>query len=127
MKKILVVDDNKNVADLAEIILTSAGYVCTKTNNGKSCLDAVRASYQNDDGYDLILLDVAMPGFSGVDVLNALKQEGSLERVNVAFFTASSATSLDIADYEKMGARGCLRKPFTKAELLNFVGKHTSG
>lgn len=127
MKEVLIVDDNKNVADLAEIILVSAGYGCTKTNDGKSGLDTIKESCDNDDGYDLVLLDVAMPGFSGIDVLNALRQEGYLERVRVAFFTASSATSVELADLRKMGALGCLRKPFTKAELLDFVEKHTSG
>ncbi|HEX6067740.1 MAG TPA: response regulator [Nitrososphaera sp.] len=127
MKKVLIVDDNKNVADLAEIILCSAGYGCTKTSDGKSGLDAIRESYRDNSGYDLVLLDVAMPGFSGMDVLDALKREGYLERTRVTFFTASSATSIEAADLEKMGALGCLRKPFTKAELLNFVGKHIAG
>lgn len=127
MKKVLVVDDNKNIADLTEIILSSAGYSCTKMNDGKSCLDAVRRGYQNNDGYDLILLDVAMPGFSGIDVFDAMKQEGYLEHNRVAFFTASSATQTEVSDLEKIGALGCLKKPFSKAELLDFVGRHTSG
>lgn len=127
MKKILVVDDNKNIADLTEMMLSSCGYDCTKTNDGKSCLDIIRQSLQKNDGYDLILLDVAMPGFSGIDVLDALKQEGHLNRNKVAFFTASSATQTEISDLEKIGALGCLKKPFTKAELLDFVGRYTSG
>lgn len=126
MMKVLIVDDNKNVADLAEIILASAGYMCAKVSDGKSGLEAIRESYRNDGGYDLVLLDVAMPGFSGVDVLDALKREGYLERTKVVLFTASSATSMELANFEKLGALGCLKKPFSKAELLNFVGKHIS-
>lgn len=127
MKKVLVVDDNKNIADLTEIILTSAGYCCTKINDGKSCLAEIRESSKKNDNYDLILLDVAMPGFSGIDVLNAMNEESHLRHNRVVFFTASSATSTEIIDLEKIGALGCLKKPFSKAELLAFVDKHTSG
>jgi DNA-binding response OmpR family regulator len=125
MKKVLVVDDDKNIADLTEMILGSAGYDCTKLNDGRSCLDAIRNG-KNNKSYDLVLLDVAMPGFSGMDVITVMRQEGYLERNRVAFFTASSATQMEVNNFEKLGAIGCLNKPFTKAELLNFVGMHTS-
>jgi CheY-like chemotaxis protein len=127
MKRILIVDDNKNVADLAEIILQSFGYECTKVLSGLQCLDLLRGSYLRNENFDLILLDVAMPGFSGIDVFEAMKREGYLAHNRVTFFTASSATSIEVEEYKKMGALGCLRKPFTKAELVNFVGAYAGG
>lgn len=125
-KRILIVDDNTTIADLAEIMLQAAGYECTKVNSGKQCLDIVRESYRNGSDYDLILLDIAMPQFSGLDVLQAMKAEGYLENNKVVFFTASSATNMEIENFKKMGALDCLRKPFSKADLLSFVGRRLS-
>lgn len=137
MKKVLVVDDNKNIADLTEIILSSAGYSCTKLNDGKSCLDAVRGSgnnnknNNNDDGdnnnsdgknYDLILLDVAMPTFSGIDVMHALKQKGLLGGQKIVFFTASSSgLAAEPKNLEELGVLDCIRKPFSKTFLLEKI------
>ena len=67
-----------------------------------------------------------MPGYSGIDVLREMKREGYLDHNRVVFFTASSATNLEIEDYKKLGALDCLKKPFSKAELLDFVGKYVS-
>lgn len=125
-KRILIVDDNNTIADLAELILQTEGHSCTKVNSGKQCLDIIRESYRNNSNYDLILLDIAMPQFSGVDVVKTMKDEGYLEHNKVVFFTASSATNMEIEDFKKMGAIDCLRKPFSKADLLSFVGRHIS-
>ncbi|AIC16394.1 response regulator [Nitrososphaera viennensis] len=124
MKRILVVDDNNMIADLAEIILQTAGYSCTKVNEGRKCLDIIREAYKNNNNYDLVLLDIAMPQFSGLDVLKAIQEEGYLSHNKVILFTASSATNLEIEDFKKMGALDCLRKPFSKANLLDFVKKY---
>lgn len=124
MKRILIVDDNKSVTDLAELILKSAGYSCTKVHGGRQCIEAVRESYRNNNKYDLILLDVAMPEYSGIDVLEAMRREGYLNHNRVVFFTASSATNFEMEDFKKLGALDCLKKPFSKAELLNFVAKY---
>jgi CheY-like chemotaxis protein len=126
LKRILIVDDNYTIADLADLILQTGGYSCTKVNSGKQCLDIIRESYRNNSNYDLILLDIAMPQFSGIDVIKTMKAEGYLEHNKVVFFTASSATNMEIEDFKKMGATDCLRKPFSKADLLSFVGRHIS-
>lgn len=126
-KRILIVDDNATIADLAEIILQTAGYSCTKANDGRKCLDIIREAYKNNDNYDLVLLDIAMPQFSGLDVLAAIKGEGYLNHNKVILFTASSATNLEFEDFKKMGALDCMRKPFSKADLLNFVKKYLPG
>ena len=125
-KRIMVVDDNKNIADLAEIILQSAGYSCTKVNSGRQCIDIIKNCYRNNEVYNLVIMDIAMPEFSGVDVLQAMRNEGHLNHNRVVLFTASSATSLEIEDLKKLGALDCMRKPFSKTELLSFVSKYAS-
>jgi CheY-like chemotaxis protein len=122
MKRILVVDDQEHIANLAELILTSSGYACTKANGGKQALKLV---YDKQNHYDLILMDLAMPEVSGIDVLKKLKQDGMLDRNKIVFFSASSLTGPEKDDLKKIGALDAMNKPFTKAELLGFVEKHT--
>ena len=122
MKNILVVDDQEHIANLAELILTSSGYSCTKANSGKRALDLL---YDKNNNFDLVLMDLAMPEVSGIDVLKKLKQEGKLDRNKVVFFSASSLTQPEKDDLKKLGALDAMNKPFTKAELLGFVEKHT--
>jgi CheY-like chemotaxis protein len=120
MKQILVVDDNQNILNLVEIILKSSGYGCTKANTAKQALELIY-----DNNYDLILMDLAMPEMSGIDVLKKLRQDGMLNRRKVVFFTASSLTESEKDDLRKIGALDAMKKPFSKAELLGFVGEHT--
>ena len=119
MKKILVVDDNANTTDLVQTLLESSGYSCDRAHSGKECLNMAG---QND--YDLIILDIAMPEMTGIDVVNNMKQTGMMPKNKVVFFTASSQTSDEILELQKAGVLDCMRKPFTKAELLALVQKH---
>jgi CheY-like chemotaxis protein len=121
LKKILVVDDNQNIANLVETILESSGYSCTKANNAKQCLELI---YDNKNSYDLILMDLSMPEMSGIDVLKKLKQDGLLNKHRVVFFSASSLTDAENEDLKKIDVLDAMRKPFTKAELLRFVADH---
>ena len=119
MKKILVVDDNANTTDLVQTLLESSGYSCDRAHSGKECL-----SMAGQNGYDLIILDIAMPEMTGIDVVGRMKESGMLEKNRVVFFTASSQTTDEIFDFQKVGVLDCMRKPFTKAELLALVQKH---
>lgn len=121
MEHILVVDDNQNILNLVELILQSSGYDCTKANSARKAMELL---YDKNSNYDLILMDLAMPEMSGIDVLKKLKQDGLLNKLRVVFFTASSLTDEEKEDLRKIGALGAMRKPFTKAELLGFVREH---
>src|SRR5207237_4089387 len=122
MKSILVIDDQEQIANLAELILKTSGYDCSKANSGKRALELI---YDKNNNYDLILMDLAMPEVSGIDVLKKLKADGKLDRNKVVFFSASSLTGPEKEDLKKIGALDALNKPFTKSELLGFVEKHT--
>jgi two-component system, OmpR family, response regulator len=54
-------------------------------NDGQKGLDCIR-----NEKFDLVLLDLAMPEFSGIDVIKSLKEEGAIESKNIDIFTASS-------------------------------------
>jgi CheY-like chemotaxis protein len=126
MKKILVIDDNEHIIELVETILESAGYGCAMANSGKKGLAMIQKSNSSNsnDKYDLILSDIAMPDITGLDIVKDLRDKGMLASNKVIFFTASSITDIEIAELKKVGALDCMRKPFTKAELLEFVAKY---
>ena len=84
--KLLVVDDSKDITDVLMVYCESKGVECTVVNAGIDGLEVIR----NNSNFDLILLDLAMPEFSGLDVIQTLKNENLLERRNIVVFTASS-------------------------------------
>ncbi len=120
-KKILVVDDNKDVTDLVQAILDSSSYDCVAANSGQECLDILK-----NQKFDLVLLDLAMPGMSGLDVLSTLNEDPESRPHNIIIFTASPAYSeKDLEKVKKWyGAIERVNKPFTESELLAVVGKY---
>ena len=119
-KRVLVVDDDKSIGDLTQLMLRSAGYECTVLHSGRECLEKLKSA-AGIGAYDLILLDVAMPGFSGIDVISALNKQGTARQYKIVFFTASITGSLEEPELRKLGALDCIRKPFSKAGLLEKV------
>lgn len=121
-KKILVVDDDRNITDLTQIILESAGYDCKTVNSGSECIRMLTESKSSQ--FDLVLLDVAMPGFSGIDVINKIKEQQLFPADHIVFFTASSASMLEDKEMKKMGVRDCFKKPFRKPDLLKAIEQY---
>jgi CheY-like chemotaxis protein len=117
LNKIFVVDDNRDITDLMKLMLESSGYSCETANSGPEALDQIRNSK-----FDLILLDMAMPQISGIDVLDKISRDSNT-RCNIVLFTASSLTESDIENFKKRGALDCIRKPITKAKLLETISK----
>ncbi len=119
--KLLVIDDNKDLTEAIYDSVDSSEIECKMINDGKTGLDEIL----NERGkYDLILLDIAMPNFSGIDVLNKLKSEDLLRSENIIIFTASSVTDRDIDDFVASGAKGVLKKPVSLDELTNLIEKY---
>lgn len=117
--KILVVEDN---IDISEVMSTFCGarkdIVCQVTNTGHEGLDRIRAEH-----FDLILLDLAMPDFSGFDVIKSLKQDGLLESKNIVIFTASSDQKL-FDEMKKAGIKDIFKKPFSINDLTALIDKY---
>jgi DNA-binding NtrC family response regulator len=113
MKKILVVDDDPDFRSYLVQILTDAGY---ENNVASSCAEALQKTAATH--YDLILLDIMMPGGSGTDCLPELKRMNP--RTGVIVITAFS-TIKNAVDLIRKGARDYLAKPFKIDELLVAV------
>ena len=117
--RVLLIDDNQEITELFETTLTTNGYSCIATNDGKEGLELIKKKES-----DIVLLDLAMPKFSGEDILKKLLKDGPINDYNIYIFTAISITEKEIKDFIKKGVAGCLRKPVRLDELLKTLQKH---
>ncbi len=87
-------------------------------NNGNEGLDVIRSNNE----FDLILLDLAMPDFSGLDVIKSLKKENLMEQKNIVVFTASSDPKI-MEEIGNSGVKGILKKPCSVDDLRKLIKK----
>ena len=104
MGQILVVDDDEAVRKSVCRLLRSGGYPAGAAADGEAGLRAMRAERPA-----LVLLDVSMPGLSGLGVLRAARADASLAGVPVVMLTANGDPGTR-AEAERLGARGFLQK-----------------
>ncbi len=116
--KILGIDDNEDLLELCETFLNSVGHEFTGINNGKEGLQTIR-----DEKFDAVLLDLSMPEFSGMDVIDVLVKEGIMNKQKVVIFTAASPSKKEIEVFLEKGAHSILKKPVDPDELAKFVSK----
>ena len=107
--KILIVEDEAAIARFVELELRHEGYAVDKTEDGRSGLDQALS-----EAYDLILLDIMLPGLSGLEVLRRLRRE---KDTPVILLTARD-TVMDKVSGLDMGADDYITKPFAIEELL---------
>lgn len=111
-KNILVVDDEKEIADLIEIHLMSQDYNVTKANDGEKCLKLLE-----ENKYDLVLLDLMMPKLDGIETLKRIREKSN---VPVIIVTAKT-TEKDKIQGLNIGADDYITKPIKPLELLARV------
>lgn len=114
--KILIIDDNGDIAKMLSKYLTMKGHSCSAVNDGQSGL-----SLMENQRFDAVILDLAMPEFSGRDVIDALHKNGKIKEQNIVTLTASSITYDDEAILKSKGVRACLRKPIDPEVLLDYM------
>jgi DNA-binding response OmpR family regulator len=108
--KILVVDDEPPLRELV-IVTLGATYACDEAADGDAALKQLR-----EQQYDMVMLDVMMPGRSGIDVLREMRSDEALKDVPVVVMSAWQS-SADIDAALAAGANGFLPKPFRVEEL----------
>ncbi len=114
-KKIILAEDEPQIARLIEFKLKKEGYQVTWKENGEEALEAIKA-----DKPDLVLLDVMMPVMDGYEVLRRLKEDENLKSIPVIMLTAR-AQERDVVKGINSGAEDYITKPFHPAELLARV------
>ena len=116
--RILLVDDNKDITEIISFYCQSEDIDCNVINQGKKVLDSIR-----HQKFDLILLDVAMPELSGLDVIKSLKEYRVIESRNIVIFTASSdQTVLD--EIKNNGIKEIFQKPFSLNDFIKLIEKY---
>ena len=117
-----MVEDNVEISEAMTFYCSAKKDIeCNVINNGQECLERIR-----NDKFDLVLLDLAMPDFSGWDVIKSLKQDESIKSKNIVIFTASS-DQVVLNDIRDSGVKDVFKKPFSLDQLTALIEKYRPG
>ena len=106
---ILVVDDHYAIHKLVKTLLETEGYTVLTADDAESAMNVFK---EHQSAVTLLLTDIEMPGMSGLELADRVLQQQP--QLRVLFMSATSGDS---------GGFGCVRKPFTHAQLINKVGE----
>ncbi len=109
---ILVIEDEKNIAELIEYNLHQEGFRVLKASRGDDGLDLARKNKLN-----LIILDLMLPGLDGIEVCKILKQNENTAQIPIIMLTAKGAEADRVVGLE-LGADDYVTKPFSPRELI---------
>lgn len=115
-RTVLVVEDDAAIRELLRLHLDLSGFVIDETDDGKKALDRARAT-----AFDLVLLDVMLPGLDGVSVCRAIRHAGPNTDTPILMLTAREGESDKVLGLES-GADDYLTKPFGVRELMARIG-----
>lgn len=114
-KTVMIIEDEPDAAELFAEMMRLNGYRVLKTYSGTPAMTLIA-----QEKPDLIILDIMMPGVSGLDVLHYLRQHAAFSTIPVVVVSAR-ATQSDIAEGMKAGATVYLTKPVSYMDLKNAV------
>ena len=120
-KRVLLAEDEANIAESISFLLQRAGFEVTVENDGRRALDAVMA-----DTPDVLVLDVMLPGLDGYEILRKLRADPRGETLPVLMLTAKGQRE-DREMALSCGANLFITKPFSNADLVAAVQSLTSG
>ncbi len=120
--KVLAVDDNQDILNLISLIVESMGHNLELAHDGQEGLELIRSKE-----YDLVFLDMSMPNLTGLEVIDALVQDGIIKKQRVTLFTASYLGVEDIeVDLRKKGVYSILAKPADIDQITDLLEKVAS-
>jgi len=111
-KRVLVVEDEKDIADLITHTLLREGYQVVTVDDGEDALSLIR-----QDRYDLILLDLMLPGLQGTDICRMVRENPGTSSIPIIMLTARTEEMDRVLGLE-LGADDYVTKPFSPRELL---------
>ena len=115
--KLLLIDDNTSISTMYSKYLTVKGHhQCTVVNDGKEGLSRIK-----QDNFDVIVLDLAIPNFSGHDIIDSLVDDGTIKDHKIIVLSASHMTDTEIAKLMGKGVLICLDKPVQLKKLLETI------
>ena len=115
--KILVVDDNKSITSSLEKYLKIKGFEVSICNDGEDGLELI----QNGE-WDKVLLDLSMPEYGVLEIIENLEKNNVLKDKNIILFTASSVPDYVLEKLlKKDGIKTCLKKPISLAKIAETI------
>lgn len=115
MRKVLVCEDEDSIREFVVINLKRSGYDVVDVNCGE---DALQAYEEADGGFDVVLLDIMMPGINGMDVCKKLREKSA--NLGIIMLSAKSQ-EMDKISSLMIGADDYITKPFSISELIARV------
>ena len=114
-KKILIVDDEPAIIRLLSLRLKHNNYYIIEAHDGLECLNMA-----DSESPDLILMDIQMPRCNGISAFDKLLKNKKTSEIPVLFMTAFP--KLDIINkLKRMGAKGCISKPFVSTDFEESI------
>lgn len=114
--RILLIDDNLDITTMLSKYFTIKGHICQVANDGHNGLNMIE-----NQRFDVVLLDLAMPNFSGRDIVDSLSQSDKIKKINIVALTASSVSSDDEKSIKAKGVHSLLKKPIDPDYLLDYL------
>lgn len=117
--KLLIVDDTRDTREFFQVALASENIEVQTVSSGNAAIERTR-----DEGFDVILLDVEMPGLNGWETVAELRRLPDGEKLSIIIFTAFG----DLQARQKAveaGADGLLFKPLLPEQILAEIHKHS--
>ena len=109
--RVLLIEDEPNIAEAIRFILSRDGWEVTVEENGAQALPRVA-----DVKPDLVILDLMLPGMSGLEILSSLRADPATEALRVLMLTAKGQ-GRDREAAERAGVSAVMSKPFSNAEM----------
>jgi len=114
--KILIIDDDVELTKAVESTVTTAGHDAQCTNDPKEGLKLIR-----EQKHDVVFLDLTMPEFSGIDIVNDLAKDGTIKEKKIVIMTASSANDEELQKLIDLGVHSFFRKPVDIDVILDKI------
>lgn len=119
--RILTIDDSKTIRDMLHLTLSNAGHQVTQANDGKEGIEAALAG-----SFDLVITDINMPFFSGLDVVRKLRANDNYKYTPILILSTEDSDSIK-EEGRNSGATGWMIKPFHPEKLLKIITKVCGG
>lgn len=120
-RRILVVDDQRDILDLTAAVLDSAGYAVETLSSGIEALERV-----TNGNFDMVLLDINMPRMDGWETLRLIRADADLAGLPVVMFSVKGEVRDKVQSLQD-GAADYITKPFEVDELLARVARVLAG
>ena len=118
MPKIMVVDDEESLRELVYAIFSAEGFEVLTASSGQDCLEKLKSEKP-----ELILMDMMMPGMSGRETAETIRQNPKTKGLNVVFLTVARFSETGKESLQGLNVLDYITKPFDNDDLVKRVKK----